>query len=132
MMKPSDVTPRDPGEENFFAWLRRIDPALADWLSRPEALSKSEWEANHRGFWEGHWRVVHRLYELRQMTDDPDKLIGMLVAGLLALKRRRDPRDIALRLFEKIDQHDEHAEAAAQAESQRDTAEPGDDAPGNA
>jgi hypothetical protein len=92
----------------FRQWLAEIDKPTAEYLTRNENSSPGEEEAFRRGFLVGQWQTLHDLYGYRQRgVTDAETLVGMLAAGMLALRRCRSPLDFRIALEHETQTNDE-------------------------
>jgi hypothetical protein len=101
------LTP-DDGLMPFRHWLAEIDKPTAEYLTRNEAPTPAEEEAFRRGLLVGQWLTLHNLYGYRQRgVTDAETLVGMLTAGMLALRRCRSPLDFRLAMEHEAQTNDE-------------------------
>ena len=78
---------------SFHEFLDHMDRATAAF----EPASLAAWEAWTRGTFRGEWCLLWQLRELHARGEtDLRRALGMVEAGLLALKRRRSHRDFAV------------------------------------
>jgi hypothetical protein len=104
-----DLVP-EPGE-NYYQWLKRIDPATASYILEHESTSEEEL-AGRTGSIAGRWALLFEVHDL--IAPESTEVLCLMLATL-ARRRRPTPRQIVERLVQ-------HANA------RRDTLRAADDA----
>lgn len=108
-MTPHEARPR-PGEY-LVPWIGRIDPALA--AARDRDLPTDPEAAYRIGIATGVWIALHRCFKnLDNGVVESDRLLGMALAGELALKRIRDSVNFARAFAHHMQEHPRLAAAS--------------------
>jgi hypothetical protein len=104
-MSPDELRPRDG--ETFYGWLARVDAPTAAYAQR-DHHSNDEEIAYRRGTFAGELNLLFRLYgALHDGVRDAELLVGMMAAGILALKRRRSALDFRIAMEHETQTNDE-------------------------
>jgi hypothetical protein len=86
-MNPTDFVPRP--DENFWAWLRRVDSATAELVHQSAPLADQH-AAYRVGNALGSWATLYDCLKLLDDTDDARELLTLALAQQLGLRNRRD------------------------------------------